>query len=138
MPRSVPFEGKKGATPAVITVSTRVLGEGDTDQRRASNGSEDYRRKDDQVTSGREGSERNGSAEFVFAFGALQLTFRVAEPEGLARRLPLLANGVTDQGLGERSVATGAGNPVLAAVCPHGKPAAKTLLLQPNCRNHRK
>jgi len=41
---------------------------------------------------------------------------RVAEPAGLARRLPILANGVTDQGLGEvtseaRNVA---GNAVLA------------------------
>jgi hypothetical protein len=41
---------------------------------------------------------------------------RVAEPEGLARRLPLLANGVTDQGLGGESEANGAGNAVLAAV----------------------
>jgi len=36
-------------------------------------------------------------------FLGFRLTFRVAEPEGLARRLPLLANGVTDQGLGERN-----------------------------------
>jgi len=48
--------------------------------------------------------------------GKFQLTFRVAEPEGLARRLPPLANGVTDQGLGGRSEATGAGNPVLCDV----------------------
>jgi hypothetical protein len=47
---------------------------------------------------------------------AFHITFRVAEPEGLARRLPPLANGVTDQGLGGRSEATGAGNPVLCAV----------------------
>ena len=47
---------------------------------------------------------------------AFRLTFRVAEPEGLARRLPLLANGVTDQGLGERNEVTGAGNPVLCVV----------------------
>ena len=46
----------------------------------------------------------------------LRITFRVAEPEGLARRLPLLANGVTDQGLGEVSAANEAGNPVLGAV----------------------
>ena len=45
-----------------------------------------------------------------------RLTFRVAEPAGLARRLPLLANGVTDQGLGEESAANEAGNPVLGAV----------------------
>ena len=49
------------------------------------------------------------------AFAALHITFRVAEPAGLARRLPLLANGVTDQGLGEVTSAArnGAGNPVL-------------------------
>jgi len=56
-----------------------------------------------------------------------QLTFRVAEPEGLARRLPILANGVTDQGLGGVSAANGAGNAVLYAVvasiwlCQEGK-----------------
>ena len=46
------------------------------------------------------------------------ITFRVAEPAGLARRLPLLANDVTDQGLGEVTSAArnGAGNPVLYAV----------------------
>ena len=49
---------------------------------------------------------------------AFHITFRVAEPEGLARRLPLLANGVTDQGLGEESAANEAGNPVLGAVPP--------------------
>ena len=43
----------------------------------------------------------------------LRLTFRVAEPEGLARRLPFLANGVTGRGLGEGNEVTGAGNPVL-------------------------
>ncbi|MCG3769176.1 MAG: hypothetical protein JW384_00296 [Nitrosomonadaceae bacterium] len=42
---------------------------------------------------------REGRALILVAF---HLTFRVAEPAGLARRLPLLANGVTDQGLGER------------------------------------
>ena len=47
----------------------------------------------------------------LLSLTAFQLTFRVAEPEGLARRLPLLANGVTDQGLGGRSAATGAGTP---------------------------
>ena len=52
----------------------------------------------------------------LLSLTAFQLTFRVAEPEGLARRLPPLANGVTDQGLGGRSEATGAGNPVLCAV----------------------
>ena len=49
----------------------------------------------------------------LFSLTAFQLTFRVAEPAGLARRLPLLANGVTDQGLGEESAANEAGNPVL-------------------------
>ena len=43
----------------------------------------------------------------------LRLTFRVAEPEVLARHLRPSANGVTDQGLGERNEVTGAGNPVL-------------------------
>ena len=52
----------------------------------------------------------------VFVFAAFRLTFRVAEPEGLARRLPTLANGVTDQGLGGRNEVTGAGNPVLCDV----------------------
>ena len=52
----------------------------------------------------------------ILSLAVLHITFRVAEPEGLARRLPLLANGVTDQGLGGRSAATGAGNPVLADV----------------------
>jgi hypothetical protein len=55
------------------------------------------------------------------------LTFRVAEPAGLAHRLRPSANGVTGQGLGVVSVANGAGNPVLYAVqphraCPDGKP----------------
>ena len=50
---------------------------------------------------------------------AFHITFRVAEPAGLARRLPPLANGVTDQGLGERNEVTGAGNPVLSEVQPH-------------------
>jgi hypothetical protein len=42
---------------------------------------------------------------YLYSLATFQLTFRVAEPEGLARRLPLLANGVTDQGFGrsERS-----------------------------------
>ena len=44
------------------------------------------------------------------------ITSRVAEPAGLARRLPPLANDVTDQGLGEESTANGAGNPVLTDV----------------------
>jgi len=49
-------------------------------------------------------------------FFLCRITFRVAEPEGLARRLPHLANGVTDQGLGEVTSAArnGAGKPVLA------------------------
>ena len=54
----------------------------------------------------------------LLSLTAFHITFRVAEPEGLARRLPLLANGVTDQGLGEVSEANEAGNPVLAAVPP--------------------
>ena len=53
-------------------------------------------------------------------FEQLRITFRVAEPEGLARRLPLLANGVTDQGLGEVSAANEAGNPVLCDGRPWG------------------
>ena len=52
----------------------------------------------------------------LFLLLAFPLTFRVAEPEGLARRLPLLANGVTDQGLGGRNEVTEAGNPVLYEV----------------------
>ena len=68
------------------------------------------------------------AAAFVFGLHFL-LTFRVAEPEGLARRLPTLANGVTDQGLGEVSAANEAGNPVLGDgqshwVCLDGKPNA--------------
>ena len=62
-------------------------------------------------------------------FWAFHITFRVAEPEGLARRLPPLANGVTDQGLGEvtSTARNGAGNPVLCdgqsqRACPAGKP----------------
>jgi hypothetical protein len=47
-------------------------------------------------------------------WAGFRLTVRVAEPEGLARRLPLLANGVTDRGLGVVSKANEAGNPVLA------------------------
>ena len=53
---------------------------------------------------------------------AFRITFRVAEPAGLARRLPPLANGVTDQGLGGRSEATGAGNPVLYEVMAPKRP----------------
>ena len=56
----------------------------------------------------------------LLSLTAFQLTSRVAEPEGLARRLPLLANGVTDQGLGGRSEATEAGNPVLCDGRPWG------------------
>ena len=54
----------------------------------------------------------------LFLLLAFPLTFLVAEPEGLARHLRFCssANCVTDQGLGERSAATGAGNPVLCAV----------------------
>jgi len=46
------------------------------------------------------------------------LTFRVAEPEGLAHRLRFPANGVTGQGLGEvtNEVRNVAGKPVLCAV----------------------
>ena len=44
------------------------------------------------------------------------LTFRVAEPEVLARHLRFSANGVTARRLGGRSEATGAGNPVLNEV----------------------
>ncbi len=49
---------------------------------------------------------------------AFPLTFRVAEPAARARHLRLCssANAVTGQGLGGRSEATGAGNPVLYAV----------------------
>ena len=50
---------------------------------------------------------------------ALRLTFRVAEPEGLARHLRLSANGVTARGLGGRNEVTGAGNLVLCDVPPH-------------------
>jgi len=52
------------------------------------------------------------------SLAALHITFRVAEPAGLARRLPPLANGVTDQGLGVVTSAARnkAGNPVLADV----------------------
>ncbi len=42
-----------------------------------------------------------------------RLTFRVAEPEGLAHCLRFSANSVTGQGLGERNEVTGAGKPVL-------------------------
>jgi hypothetical protein len=44
-----------------------------------------------------------------------RLTFRVAEPAGPAHGLRPSANSVTDQGLGEESVANGAGNAVLGA-----------------------
>ena len=44
---------------------------------------------------------------------ACRLTFRVAEPEVLGATFAQ-ANGVTRRGLGGRSEATGAGNPVLA------------------------
>ena len=49
---------------------------------------------------------------------ALRITFRVAEPAAWARHLRLCssANAVTGQGLGGKSAATGAGNPVLGAV----------------------
>ncbi len=40
-------------------------------------------------------------------------------PKGWRAVCPLLANGVTDQGLGEVSAANEAGNPVLADVGPH-------------------
>ena len=49
-------------------------------------------------------------------FTPFPLTFRVAEPEGLARHLRLSANGVTARGLGEESEANEAGNPVLYVV----------------------
>ncbi len=52
----------------------------------------------------------------LLSLTALRLTFRVAEPAGTARCLRSSANSVTDQGLGEGSVATGTGNPVLGAV----------------------
>ena len=51
-------------------------------------------------------------------FWAFRLTFRVAEPEVLARHLRFSANGVTARRLGGRSEATEAGNPVLGAVLP--------------------
>ena len=47
-------------------------------------------------------------------WAGFRLTFRVAEPEVLARHLRFSANGVTARRLGGRSEATGAGNPVLA------------------------
>ena len=43
---------------------------------------------------------------------------RVEEREGWGGVWPFLANGVTDQGLGEVSVANEAGNPVLCEVQP--------------------
>jgi hypothetical protein len=51
---------------------------------------------------------------------ALHLTLRVAEPAAWARRLPLLANGVTGQGLGvvTSEARNEAGNAVLGAVQP--------------------
>jgi hypothetical protein len=52
----------------------------------------------------------------LLSLTAFQLTVRVAEPEGLAHCLRFSANSVTGQGLGERSEATGAGNPVLGVV----------------------
>jgi hypothetical protein len=52
----------------------------------------------------------------ILSLTVFRLTFRVAEPEGLARRLPPLANGVTDQGLGGVSAANEAGNAVLGDV----------------------
>ena len=55
----------------------------------------------------------------AFAFGACCITFRVAEPEVLARHLRFSANGVTARGLGGRNEVTGAGNPVLCDVPPH-------------------
>jgi hypothetical protein len=39
----------------------------------------------------------------LLSLTVFHITFRVAEPEGLARRLRFSANGVTDQGLGERN-----------------------------------
>jgi hypothetical protein len=56
-------------------------------------------------------NERPGMAA-ILSLVAFRLTARVAEPKGLARRLPFLAHGVTDQGLGGVSAANGAGNPV--------------------------
>ena len=49
------------------------------------------------------------------ALATFHLTFRVAEPAAWARHLRFCpsANAVTRQGLGERSAATEAGNPVL-------------------------
>jgi hypothetical protein len=44
----------------------------------------------------------------------VHITFRVAEPEARARHLRSSANAVNGRGLGGRSVATGAGNAVLA------------------------
>jgi hypothetical protein len=46
----------------------------------------------------------------------LRITLRVAEPEARAGRLRFCfsANGLTGQGLGEASAASGAGNAVLA------------------------
>ena len=62
-----------------------------------------------------------------FRISAFPLTFRVAEPEGLARHLRPSANGVTAQGLGGRSEATEAGNPVLTeGQSPVGLPGRQT------------
>ena len=47
------------------------------------------------------------------SLAALHITFRVAEPAGLACHLRPSANGMTGQGLGVVSVANEAGNPVL-------------------------
>ena len=53
---------------------------------------------------------------FSSSITPFHITFRVAEPEVLARHLRFSANGVTARGLGEVSAANGAGNPVLYAV----------------------
>jgi hypothetical protein len=78
----------------------------------------------------------------IWSLSVFQLTFRVAEPEGLARRLPPLANGVTDQGLGGRNEVTGAGNLVLAAVQPSSdlqfplKPLAVPMTMSKKTRSY--
>ena len=52
----------------------------------------------------------------LLSLTVFHITFQVAEPAGLAHRLRPPANGVTGQGLGEGSAATGAGNLVLGDV----------------------
>ena len=48
-------------------------------------------------------------------WAGFRLTSRVAEPAVTARHLRFSSNGVTAQGLGGRSEATGAGNQVLVS-----------------------